>query len=131
MAISAATTTRSRSAAFAASTSSSSETPPICVSGVVLHARRLQRLEILDQIVAFLVRELPADDAVRIGLLVGIRRRLKGMAEHAVALDFLAVAVRRREQGLPRPARGFTGSKHCEADLFRVEVARAQAELFW
>src|SRR5215510_7130785 len=91
----------------------------------------LQRLEILDQIVAFLVGELPADDAIRIGLLVGIRRRLKGMAEHAVALDFLAVAVRRREQGLPRLARGFTGSRHSETDLFRVEVARAQAELFW
>src|SRR5262245_58623027 len=57
---------------------------------------QLQRLQILDQIVLLVVGELPANYAVRIGLLVGIRRRFKGMAEHAVALDLPAIAVRHR-----------------------------------
>src|SRR5690349_20078949 len=84
----------------------------------------LQRLQILDQIVALgVVLEDAADNtwAFRLAVLA-----LEGMAQHAVALDRLAVRSRRRELRLTRLALFVCADR--ETDGLGIIVAAAHAE---
>src|SRR5258708_4825738 len=84
--------------------------------------RVLQRLQIFDQVVALVLVQLAANDA-------GGRRALQRVAENAIAVDRRTVGVRRREQGFALAAnRRFAGDRAI-ADLLRIEIAGADAEL--
>src|SRR6266404_6539246 len=87
--------------------------------------KRLQRLQIFDQIVPFVLAQHAANHA----RLARTRRALERVAENAVAVDRRSVPGCRRKQGFARAAVRLLAGEHAKADLLRIEVAGALAEL--
>src|ERR1035437_1428269 len=91
-----------------------------------LSPKRLQRLQIFNQIVPLFLAQHAANDA----WFTWSRRSLERVAENAVAVDRRSVGCRRREKGFALFAgRRFAGD-HAKSGLLRIEVAGAHAELF-
>src|ERR1035437_6322093 len=91
-----------------------------------LSPKRLQRLQIFNQIIPLFLAQYAANDA----WFAWSRRSLERVAENAVAVDRRSVGSRRREQGFALFAgRRFAGD-YAKSDLLRIEVAGAHAELF-
>src|SRR5580658_767305 len=85
-----------------------------------------QRLQIFNQIVPLFLIQHAADDTG----FVRTRGSLERVAENTVAVDWRSVGVCRGEQGFTLVAGlRFIGGD-AKADILRIEIARAHAELF-